>query len=356
VITIGVDAHKQVHAAVAVDGMGREIAQWRGANAPTGWQALVTWAGELGEPVQWGIEGAWGYGRGLAQCLVAAGATVYDVTPRLTAAGRRRARRPAKTDRLDAQAVARAVQQEQHLPAVTADDETAVLDLLVTERDDLLAEATRLRNRLHQVLLQVDATYQARLPKLRTKAGLRAAEAYPLPDEDGLGRQRVEAVRRLAQRLRLVVEQAKALAEQIEARARPRWAALTEVCGVDLLTAGALAGLLGPGQRFRTEAQVAAFAGVAPLETSSAGHVRHRLNRGGNRRLNCLLYRIALTQARYSPAAQAYLARRQAEGKSWREAIRALKRFICRALWRRWQECLAQPTPTSVLLGVQSAA
>ena len=176
-LTIGVDAHKQIHVAVALDEVGREIGQWRGTNSPAGWQALTTWAAELGGPCQWGIEGAWNYGRGLAQHLVAAGATVYDVNPRLTAEGRRRARRRDKTDRLDARAVARAVQQEGALPMVTRDDETAVLDLLVTERDDALAEVTRLRNQIHRLLLQLDPTYQTRLPKLRTQAGLRAVVA-----------------------------------------------------------------------------------------------------------------------------------------------------------------------------------
>ncbi len=85
---------------------------------------------------------------------------------------------------------------------------------------------------------------------------------------------------------------------------------------------------------------MAAYAGVAPLEASSAGLVRHRLNRGGNRRLNAILYRIAVSQARSSPAAQAFLARRQAETKTWREAIRALKRYLIRAIWRLWQHCL----------------
>ena len=112
-------------------------------------------------------------------------------------------------------------------------------------------------------------------------------------------------MRRLAQRLRLAVDQAAALAKQIGAQVQLSCVALTRLCGVNLLTAGALAGILGPGRRFRTEAQLAAYAGVAPLEASSAGRVRHRLNRGGNRRLNALLYRIALTQARSSPAAQA---------------------------------------------------
>ncbi len=90
---------------------------------------------------------------------------------------------------------------------------------------------------------------------------------------------------------------------------------------------------------------MAAYAGVAPLEASSAGLVRHRLNRGGNRRLNAILYRIALSQARTCEQAQAYLARRQAGGKTWREAIRALKRYLIRAIWRLWQECLAAPEP-----------
>ncbi len=139
-------------------------------------------------------------------------------------------------------------------------------------------------------------------------------------------------MRRLAQRLHLAMEQAQALARQIEQLAAARFARLTGICGVSLLTAGALAGILGPGRRFANDAQVAAYAGVAPLEASSAERTRHRLNRGGNRRLNAILYRIAITQARCSPAARAYLDRRLSEGKTKREALRALKRFIVRII------------------------
>src|SRR4029453_11695625 len=112
--------------------------------------------------------------------------------------------------------------------------------------------------------------------------------------------------------------------------AQAGFVALTRLCGVSLLTAGALAGLLGPGRRFATDAQLAAYAGVAPLEASSAGRVRHRLNRGGNRRLNAILYRIAITQAGASPQAKPSLGRRAGEGKSRREALRALKRHLVR--------------------------
>lgn len=341
-LTIGVDAHKRVHAAVAVDDGGREIGQWRGPNSVDGWQALAAWAQELGAPSRWGIEGARGYGRGLAQALVADGAEVYDINPRWTAAGRWRARRTDKNDRRDAQAIALLVWREaSDLSRVAADDETAVLDLLVTERTDLVAGSTRLRNQLHHLLLQCDPEYATRVPSLRTQAGLRALESYAVVGADPLQQQRAGAVRRMAQRLRLLTEQARALAAQIRTLAAPRFAPLATICGIDLLTAGALAGILGPGRRFATDAQLAAYAGVAPREASSAGRVRHRLDRGGNRRLNAILYRVAVTQARCSPQAQAYMARRTGEGKTKAEARRALKRFIIRAIWRQWQRCAA---------------
>ena len=96
-------------------------------------------------------------------------------------------------------------------------------------------------------------------------------------------------MRRLAQRLRLAQQQAADLAAQIRALAAPRFAPLTRIGGINLLTAAALAGILGPGQRFTTDAQLAAYAGVAPLEASAAGRIRHRLNRGGNRWFNAIL-------------------------------------------------------------------
>ena len=340
VITIGVDAHKRLNVALALDEAGQPVGQWRGPNTPDGWQALSRWADEHGAPRRWGVEGAWNYGRGLAQHLVAAGETVYEVNPRWTAQRRRGARKPGKSDRLDAGAVAALVRSEgPTLPRVPAEDETAILDLLATEREGALAEATRLRNQLHALLLQLDPDYQAHLPRLTTAAGLAALEGYAGPTPNPLQQERAAGVRRLARRLRLALEQAEELAGQIRARAEAGFSPLTRLCGIGLLLAGTLAGILGPGRRFATDAQLAAYAGVAPLEASSAGLVRHRLNRGGNRRLNAILHRIAITQLRASPQARAYLERRIGEGKTRREAIRALKRFLVRAIRRLWQEC-----------------
>jgi transposase len=146
-------------------------------------------------------------------------------------------------------------------------------------------------------------------------------------------------VRRLATRARIAFEHAAELSARIRSIAKELFTPWTEVVGIDLLTAGQLAGIIGPGHRFEGEAQLAAYAGAAPLEASSAGVFRHRLNRGGHRQLNRILFRIVLTQAQHSEQARAYLARRRQEGKSTREAFRALKRYIVRAIWRQWQLC-----------------
>jgi transposase len=341
-ITIGVDAHKSVHVALALGDAGESIAEWRGANSPEGWDALRNWSLSLTGDCLWGIVGAWGNGRGLAQLLVGAGETVYEINARWTALRRRSARTPGKTDSLDARAVALFVRQEApDLPRVYPEDDTSILDLLSTEREAAIAEATRLRNQIHALLLWIDPQYRARLPSLVSKAGLSALEAYSCPGQTPLQAYRVASVRRLALRLRLVHEQAQGLANQISELAHTRFTPLMRLCGINALTAGALAGVLGPGQRFASDAELAAYAGVSPLEASSAGRTRHRLNRGGNRRLNAIFYRIVLTQAHYLPAARTYIERRLTDGKTRRDAHRCLRRYVARAVWHLWNECLA---------------
>ncbi len=188
-ISIGVDAHKHVHAAVAVDDAGRELGQWRGPNSKHGWHRLAAWCEEFGPERHWGIEGAWSYGRGLAQHLVSTGETVYEINSRWTAFGRRRGKRADKSDRLDARAVALFVRQEAPaLPVVRAEDDTAVLDLLCSEREGLLVDAGRLRNQLHALLMQIDPEYQSQLRRLdrRQHRLLHHGQGLPLVAASGI--------------------------------------------------------------------------------------------------------------------------------------------------------------------------
>ena len=344
-ITLGVDAHKSLHVAVAVDEGGRPLDTWQGPNSESAWQEMLTWASQW-EIRQWGIEGTGNYGQGLAQHMVAAGETVYEVNPRLTAQGRRRARKQDKNDRLDAQAVARVVLRDApELPAVVMEDEATALELMNRERERLKSQVDRLRNQLHNRLFQVDPQYRKSFPSLSKLATIQNLEQYtPLADTP-LASVRGAAVRRVASVLRLLLEQQQQITEEIESLSGTRYDALTEIQGVGRLTAGILAGILGT-RKFTTEDQFAAYGGASPIETSSAGRMRHRLNRGGNRRLNRVLYLIALTQWKQKGDGRNYIERRMEQGKSWLEAVRALKRFIARAVWRLWQDNYAPKCPS----------
>jgi transposase len=111
-------------------------------------------------------------------------------------------------------------------------------------------------------------------------------------------------------------------------------------CGV--LTAAKLLGEIAGIRRFASDAKLARIAGSAPIPASSGRTDRHRLDRGGNRQLNCALHRLAVTKGRLDPDTAAYLARKQAEGKSRREALRCLKRHLARRIWRLLQPAHAQ--------------
>jgi len=154
-------------------------------------------------------------------------------------------------------------------------------------------------------------------------------------------------VRQLAAQLALLARQERELRANIERAVAERFAPLTAIEGVGPLVAAGLIAELGPPRSGFGVPQLAALAGVAPLEASSAGGVRHRLNRLGNRRLNSLLYHIAIVQARCYAPARAYLARRQQEGRTPKEARRALKRQLVRRVWHHWQACWSSKSATS---------
>jgi transposase len=104
-----------------------------------------------------------------------------------------------------------------------------------------------------------------------------------------------------------------------------------------VLTAAKLIGEIAGIHRFSSDAKLARLAGSAPIPASSGHTIRHRLDRGGNRQLNCALHRLAVTKGRLDPDTASYLARKQAEGKSRREALRCLKRHLARRIWRLLQ-------------------
>ena len=325
---VGIDTHKATLAACAVDGLGQVVGERTFPNDPAGFTALAGWLGELGGIERIGLEGSAGSGAGAARFLLAAGEPAVEVPPQLSHRERQRTRRAGKSDPGDALAIARVTLREADLPPVRRPDASRELGLLVEAREDLVAEATRIRNRLHADLVVLVPGYGLAAANLVAEKHRRTA-ARLLRHLPGI---HAELARDRLVRLGRVSLEVRSFERRIEALVVGH--PLCALPGAGALVTAKLIGEVGDVSRFRSADAFAMLAGVAPIPASSGQVTRLRLNRGGNRQLNRALYSIALAQARTYPPAQAYIARKRAEGKSWREAIRALKRHLARIVFR----------------------
>ena len=327
-IVIGVDVHKQSVTAVAVDEAGRMLDE---QTVPVGSDELIGWASELAVERLWALEDCRQLTRWLERQLLGQGEDLVRVPPKLMAPQRRAGRTRGKSDPIDALAVARAALREPDLSRPRPEEQVfRDLKLLVDHRDDVVDERRRTQQRLRWHLHQLDPTFQVPLRRLDRPLHLERVSRWLARREQEL---QVRLARELVSRCRALTRTISELDRELEQRTAAIAPALLELPGCGALTAAKLLAEIGPIDRFNTDAQLARHGGVAPLEASSGRVQRHRLDRGGNRQLNSALYRIAITQSRYHPAARAYLERKQAEGKSRREAIRCLKRMLVRVVF-----------------------
>jgi transposase len=326
-IVIGVDVHKHSLTAVAVDELGRTLAERSGHVE----EELVDWARSLSEARLWALEDCRHVTSALERTLQDHGERLVRVPPRLTAPQRRRGRTRGKSDALDALAIARASLQEPELDGPRPGEQTLrELKLLVDHRDDLVDERRRCQQRLRWHLHELDPGLHVPLGALDRAVWLdRLSRQLARREQTTQVRIARDLIARCRSLNRSIVELERELQERTTTIA-PRLLALP---GCGPLSAAKLLCEIGPIDRFRTDAQLARHAGVAPLDASSGQHQRHRLDRGGNRQLNCALHRIAVTQGRVHAPARAYLERKQKEGKSRREAIRCLKRQLARTVF-----------------------
>jgi transposase len=265
------------------------------------------------------------------EALVSASEELVRVPPKLTAPQRRSGRVRGKSDPIDALAIARAALREPRLDRPRAGEERLrELRLLVDHRDDLVDERRRAQQRLRWHLHELDPLLGVPARALDRPVWLDRIARKLARREQTL---QVRSARDLLGRCRALTRAILELECELAVMTAQTAPALLELPGCGAVTAAKLLAEIGPIDRFQTDAQLARHGGVAPLEASSGRVRRHRLDRGGNRQLNCALHRIAVTQARVHPAARAYLERKQAEGKSRREAIRCLKRQLARVVF-----------------------
>lgn len=162
-VVIGVDAHKQTHTFVAADELGRQVASTTLPATSDGHLAALRWAADWPQR-RWAIEDCRHLTRRLERDLIAAGQRVVRVHTQLMAGARQASRQRGKSDPIDALAVARAAWREPDLPVAQLDGPTRELRLLVDYRDDLVAERTRLQNRLRWHLHELDPELQPAAP------------------------------------------------------------------------------------------------------------------------------------------------------------------------------------------------
>ena len=174
------------------------------------------------------------------------------------------------------------------------------IKLLVDHRDDLVDERRRTQQRLRWHLHELDPTLVVPLRRLDRTSQLERVGRWVARREQDV---QVRIARELVGRCRSLTRTIDELNQELEQRAAAVAPALLELPGCGAVTAAKLLAEIGPISRFKTDAQLARHSGVAPLEASSGKSQRHRLDRGGNRQLNAALYRIAITQSRYHPAA-----------------------------------------------------
>lgn len=325
---IGIDTHKDSLAACAVDDVGAAISERIFPNDSRGHQAIAAWAADVAPGALVGVEGSSSFGAPVARFLVGRGFAVREVPPQLSRRERSRTRRAGKSDPGDAFAIARVTARERELPPVRMPGPTSDIALLVAAREDVVAEMIRVRNRLHADLRVLVPGYGERVDNLVAIRHQRVASRLLR----GLTGVQAELARARLARLRALAHEERDLSERLAdlVEGHP----LLSLPGAGVLVTAKLVGETGDVSRFRSADAFAALAGVAPIPASSGQTSRMRLNRGGNRQLNRALHSIALTQAWHHPPAKAYIARKRAEGKSWREAMRCLKRQLVRPVFR----------------------
>ena len=331
-ITGGVDTHADVHVAAAVDGNGGVLGVESFATTPAGVRDLYTWLVGFGCLERVGVEGTGAYGAGLARFLRAQDLVVVEVDR----PNRQLRRRAGKSDVIDAVEAARATLSGRASGlAKSADGDVEAIRALMVARRSTRDSRIACLNQIRALALAGPDDLRERLRGMdRAHLARIVASLRPSRSAGSVTHATKVALQTLGRRVLTLdadLRRIDQLLDELVTRVAPN---LVAVDGVGTYTAAIL--LIAAGDnphRLRNEAAFAHLCGVAPLQASSGKTHRHRLNLGGNRQANHALWRIVVTRMSNDERTRKYVARRTAEGRSKREIIRVLKRYVARELY-----------------------
>ena len=337
----GVDTHRDTHVAAVVDAVGRVLGSESFETEESGYRRMVAWFESRGELVLVGVEGTGSYGAGLVRYLADANIEVVEVN---RPNRQLRRQKGGKSDSVDAEGAARAALNGEAtaVPKSGVGPVECIRMLLVVRRSATKAR-TQAANQIHSLAVTAPEGVKRQLKGLNVGARVRVCAAFRPGTDHTTTTYAKRALRRLARRYRALDTEIAQLDVEIRrlcAQANP---ALLGAPGVGPDTAAALLVAAGDNpKRMKSEKSFAALCGSSPVQASSGQTLRHRLNRGGNRKANNALWRIATTRMHNDARTQAYVTKRETEGKNRKEIIRCLKRHIAREIYR----LLTNPPPT----------
>lgn len=349
----GVDSHLDNHVAAVVDSTGRIRGVESFPADSVGYRALHRWMRRHGRVVRVGVEGTGAYGAGLARHLSTAGVDVVEVNR----PNRQTRRRRGKSDTVDAEAAARAaLNGEATSVPKSHDGMVESIRVLRIAFCSTRGTRTRLSNQIRDLIVTAPDELRAALEPLCTDDRVaRCARFLPGAPTDPVEATKaaMKALARQHQAMTADLDRLRAQIDDLTAEVNPAMRAARGI-GPDVASILLIAAGDNP-ERLHSEAAFAALCGVSPVEASTGKTIRHRLNSGGDRQANHALWRIVMVRLTCDPATQAYAARRRAEGKTTREIVRCLKRYVAREVYGLLTN--PQPvTPTADLRPAREAA
>jgi transposase len=342
-VILGVDTHLDFHVAVAMDHMGRRLGESSVPTTVKGYEGLLCWAEGFGPLRCAGVEGTSSYGAGLARHLKTQGIEVLEVErPKRRRGGSRR--NVEKSDPSDAERAARAVLagETSGVPK-SGDGRVEMIRTRRAARRSAMKARTQAANQLQGLRVTAPEELLNRLRGLSRKELVSVAARFRIGDDlrdvPSATKFALRSVARRYEALSEEIAELEAHLDRLVAQVAPE---LVSLAGIGTDHAATLLMVAGDNpQRLRSEASFASLCGVSPIEASSGKVVRHRLNRGGNREANRALYMICLARMRRDRRTKEYVARRTQEGKSKREIIRCLKRYVAREVYRVLISCVS---------------
>lgn len=329
---IGVDTHKASYTASAVSRAGAELETLAVASDAFGHKKLLAFAKRIGDgPRLWAIEGTGSFGRGLTTFLLEQGEAVAEIDR----PARPARRNGAKTDALDATRAAREALARDHVAQPRRRGSREALRVLVRTRTTAVRAKSVAICHLKSLIVTAPGPLRDQLRGLSdVRLAPKCARLRTTLAQSPEHRATIAAIRATARRILFLEAEAEDHASDIELLVQQLAPQLLQEPGVGPLTAAELLIAWSHRGRVRSEAAFAQMAGVAPIPASSGQITRHRLNRCGDRHLNCALHQIVLARLTHHEESRAYAARRSAEGRTPKEIKRCLKRFVARRLFR----------------------